>query len=165
MAIDSVTLQILADHCAAATESMGHTLFRTAHSTFVKETEDFTTGLLRPARCIIPEGSLVNPKYPAAVGMRSLGAMRPSVVRVWRVRAGAAPHHARCLRRRRARSSTCAPRDPRTGRRLMANLDPITGGAGGVAFRDGTEGSGRELCLPQEHAGRDQTRPRYRSRY
>ena len=24
----------------------------------------------------------------------------------------------------------------------MANLDPITGGAGGLAFRDGTEGSG-----------------------
>ena len=45
MAIDRVTLQILADHCAAATESMAHTLLRTAHSTFVKETEDFTTGL------------------------------------------------------------------------------------------------------------------------
>ena len=43
--IDPVTLQILANHCAAATESMGHTLIRTAHSTFVKETEDFTTGL------------------------------------------------------------------------------------------------------------------------
>ena len=45
MAIDGVTLQILANHCAAATESMAHTLVRTAHSTFVKETEDFTTGL------------------------------------------------------------------------------------------------------------------------
>jgi len=49
MAIDRVTLQILANHCAAATESMAHTLFRTAHSTFVKETEDFTTGLATPA--------------------------------------------------------------------------------------------------------------------
>jgi len=48
MAIDRVTLQILANHCAAATESMAHTLFRTAHSTFVKETEDFTTGLATP---------------------------------------------------------------------------------------------------------------------
>ena len=45
MTIDPVTLQILANHCAAATESMAHTLVRTAHSTFVKETEDFTTGL------------------------------------------------------------------------------------------------------------------------
>ena len=48
MAIDKVTLQILANHCAAATESMAYTLFRTAHSTFVKETEDFTTGLATP---------------------------------------------------------------------------------------------------------------------
>jgi N-methylhydantoinase B len=32
--------------------------------------------------------------------------------------------------------------DPFTGRRLMANLDPITGGSGGVASRDGTEASG-----------------------
>ena len=45
MPIDKVNLQILANHCAAATESMAHTLVRTAHSTFVKETEDFTTGL------------------------------------------------------------------------------------------------------------------------
>ncbi|MGI9333701.1 MAG: hydantoinase B/oxoprolinase family protein, partial [Gammaproteobacteria bacterium] len=48
MFTDKVTLQILANHCAAATESMAHTLFRTAHSTFVKETEDFTTGLATP---------------------------------------------------------------------------------------------------------------------
>jgi N-methylhydantoinase B len=32
--------------------------------------------------------------------------------------------------------------DSRTGRRLMANLDPITGGGGGTSFRDGVEGSG-----------------------
>ena len=48
MAIDKVTLEILANHCAAAAESMAFTLYRTAHSTFVKETEDFTTGLTTP---------------------------------------------------------------------------------------------------------------------
>ena len=32
--------------------------------------------------------------------------------------------------------------DNQTGRQLMANLDPITGGGGGLPFRDGTEGSG-----------------------
>ena len=47
--IDPVTLQILANHAQAAAESMAFTLFRTAHSTFVKETEDFTTGLTTPA--------------------------------------------------------------------------------------------------------------------
>lgn len=46
MSIDKATLQILADHCAAAAEAMAFTLMRTSHSTFVKETEDFSCGLL-----------------------------------------------------------------------------------------------------------------------
>lgn len=44
--INRTTLQVLADYCAATTEAMAHTLMRTAHSSFVKETEDFTTQLL-----------------------------------------------------------------------------------------------------------------------
>ena len=48
MAIDSVTLEILKNHSRAAAESMAFTLYRTAHSAFVKETEDFTTGLTTP---------------------------------------------------------------------------------------------------------------------
>lgn len=47
--LDKVTLQILANHCRAAAENMAYTLYRTAHSTFVKETEDFTTMLMDPA--------------------------------------------------------------------------------------------------------------------
>ena len=49
MKIDNVTLEILKNHSRAAAESMAYTLYRTAHSTFVKETEDFTTGLTTPA--------------------------------------------------------------------------------------------------------------------
>lgn len=48
VSINKVRLQIFADHCAAAAESMAYTLCRAAHSTFVKETEDFTTGLTTP---------------------------------------------------------------------------------------------------------------------
>ncbi len=48
MPIDKVTLEILKNHTRAAAESMAFTLYRTAHSTFVKETEDFTTGLTTP---------------------------------------------------------------------------------------------------------------------
>ena len=48
MRTDPVTLQIFANHAQAAADSMAFTLFRTAHSTFVKETEDFTTGLATP---------------------------------------------------------------------------------------------------------------------
>lgn len=39
-------LQILADHCAAAADAMAFTLMRTAYSTFVKETEDFSCTIL-----------------------------------------------------------------------------------------------------------------------
>ncbi len=48
MSIDKVTLEILKNHARAAAESMAFTLYRTAHATFVKETEDFTTGLTTP---------------------------------------------------------------------------------------------------------------------
>ena len=51
MKIDKVTLEILANHTRAAAESMAYTLYRTAHSTFVKETEDFTI------RSSMPEGT------------------------------------------------------------------------------------------------------------
>ena len=46
MTIDKAVLQVLANHCKAAAESMGYTLMRTAYSTFVKETEDFSCQLL-----------------------------------------------------------------------------------------------------------------------
>src|SRR5580704_9835095 len=49
MTIDKVTLQILANHARAAAENMAYTLYRTAHSTFVKETQDFTVMLTDPA--------------------------------------------------------------------------------------------------------------------
>lgn len=49
MSIDTkTTLQVLANYCAAAAESMGWTLMRTAYSTFVKETEDFSCQVLTP---------------------------------------------------------------------------------------------------------------------
>ncbi|TWF46446.1 hydantoinase B/oxoprolinase family protein [Neorhizobium alkalisoli] len=44
--INRAMLQVLADYCSATTEAMAHTLMRTAHSSFVKETEDFTTQLV-----------------------------------------------------------------------------------------------------------------------
>jgi len=47
--VDKVTLEILANHMRAAAESMAYTLYRTAHSTFVKETEDFTIQILDAA--------------------------------------------------------------------------------------------------------------------
>ncbi|RVT92924.1 hydantoinase B/oxoprolinase family protein [Sphingomonas crocodyli] len=46
MAISGQNLQILMNHCAAAADAMAFTLLRTAHSTFIKETEDFSCTIL-----------------------------------------------------------------------------------------------------------------------
>ena len=46
---DKMTLQVLANHARAAAENMAHTLHRTAHSAFVKETQDFTVLLMDKA--------------------------------------------------------------------------------------------------------------------
>jgi N-methylhydantoinase B len=45
---DPVTLEILKNYFVAVAESMAFTLERTAHTTFVKESADFTTGVATP---------------------------------------------------------------------------------------------------------------------
>ena len=99
------------------------------------------SGLLRPARCIIPEGTIVNPQFPAAVGMRSLGVMRLMSC-LFGAFAQALPDVIPAASGDGGPLINIRTTDTRSGRRVMANLDPITGGAGGVSFRDGTEGSG-----------------------
>ena len=49
MKVDKVTLADPRQPLRAAAESMAYTLYRTAHSTFVKETEDFTIQILDAA--------------------------------------------------------------------------------------------------------------------
>jgi N-methylhydantoinase B len=98
-------------------------------------------GLVRAARCVLPEGSLVNPVFPAAVGMRSLGVNRLQSC-VLGAFAQALPDIAAAAPGDGGPLVNVRTTDSRTGRRLMANLNPITGGGGGLKFRDGTEGSG-----------------------
>ncbi|RDJ19944.1 hydantoinase B/oxoprolinase family protein [Bosea caraganae] len=49
MAIDGVLLGIFNNYFRAAAEAAGYTLERTAYTTFIKESQDFTTGLITPA--------------------------------------------------------------------------------------------------------------------
>lgn len=99
------------------------------------------SGLLRPARAVIPSGSIVNAEYPAAVGMRSLGAIRLQSC-VLGAFARALPNLIPAAVGDGGPLINVRTSDPVTGRRIMANLDPITGGGGAVAHRDGTEASG-----------------------
>jgi N-methylhydantoinase B len=99
------------------------------------------SGLSRPATCIVPQGTVLNPAFPAAVGMRSMTCMRLQGVimgafqRAMPDRLPAAPASGGPI-------TNVNTTDNRTGRRVMASIDPITGGAGGSPFGDGMDGSG-----------------------
>lgn len=98
-------------------------------------------GLLRPATCITPAGTVLNPVYPAAVGMRSLtcsrlqGVIMGAFQRAVPDRLPAGPGSGGPM-------LNVNTTDNRTGRRVMAAIDPITGGAGGSPIGDGMDGSG-----------------------
>jgi N-methylhydantoinase B len=102
-------------------------------------------GLTRPFTCIVPEGTVLNPHPPAAVGMRSLtcGRLRSLIFGAFGLavpdRMPAAP----------AGSSSIVnvmTTDNRTHRSVLAAVNPIVGGAGGMPHRDGTNGSGADAA-------------------
>jgi N-methylhydantoinase B len=98
-------------------------------------------GITRPARCIIPEGTILNPKFPAAVGMRSMTCGRLQGVTIGAFQA-AVPNLLPAGPAGSSAIMNVKTVDNRTGRTLMASIDPITGGAGGWSGRDGADGSG-----------------------
>ncbi len=104
------------------------------------------SGITQPIECVLPEGTVVNPQFPAAVGMRSL-----TVCRLQDVVLG-------CLSQALPEKMPAAPSgsitivnvsttDPRTGERIMAAIDPLLGGAGGLPFADGPNGSGANMSF------------------
>ena len=98
-------------------------------------------GLARSSRCILPEGSIVNPQFPAAVGMRSLGTVR-IMSTIFGAFAQALPDRLQAGPGGGGPLLNVRTTDNRSGRRVMANISPITAGAGGSAEGDGTEGNG-----------------------
>ncbi|QRI62331.1 hydantoinase B/oxoprolinase family protein [Shinella sp. PSBB067] len=103
------------------------------------------TGLTRPFTCITPKGSVLNPVSPAAVGMRSLTCARlRSVVfgafcQAVPDRLPAAPAGNNCI-------VNVMTTDERTGRTVIAAVNPVVGGGGGMPHRDGTNGSGADAA-------------------
>jgi N-methylhydantoinase B len=63
MSVDGVLLGIFNNYFRAATEAAGYTLERTAYTTFIKESQDFTTGLITP--------SGQHFAFPVAIGAQS----------------------------------------------------------------------------------------------
>jgi N-methylhydantoinase B len=103
------------------------------------------TGLTRPFTCIAPRGSVLNPAFPAAVGMRSLTCARlRSVIfggfsQVVPDLLPAAPAGNNCI-------VNVMTTDERTNRTVIAAVNPVVGGGGGMPHRDGTNGSGADAA-------------------
>ena len=98
-------------------------------------------GILRAATCIVPEGTVLNPQYPAAVGMRSLTCGRLQGVVMGAFHA-AAPDRLPVGAAGGGGIVNVKTFDAASGKLAMASIDPVTGGAGGSALGDGTDGSG-----------------------
>jgi N-methylhydantoinase B len=99
------------------------------------------SGVARVCRCILPSGTIVNPIFPAAVGMRTLSCNRLHGL-TFGAFAQAAPGRLAGAPGSGGPIMNVNTIDNRTGRRIMAAIDPITGGAGGRAAGDGADGSG-----------------------
>jgi N-methylhydantoinase B len=103
------------------------------------------TGLTRPFTCITPQGTVLNPVAPAAVGMRSLTCARlRSVIfgafaQAVPDRMPAAPAGNNCI-------VNVMARDERTQMTVIAAVNPVVGGGGGMPHRDGTNGSGADAA-------------------
>ncbi|RNF34376.1 hydantoinase B/oxoprolinase family protein [Paracoccus methylarcula] len=103
------------------------------------------TGLTRPFTCIAPEGTVLNPVAPAAVGMRSLTCARlRSVIfgafsQAIPERMPAAPAGNNCI-------VNVMTHDERSRKMVIAAVNPVVGGGGGMPHRDGTNGSGADAA-------------------
>ena len=102
-------------------------------------------GLTRPFTCILPEGTVVNPVWPAAVGMRSLTCARLRSL-VFGAFCRAAPERMPAGPAGSSSIVNVMTSDDRTGRRIIAAINPIVGGGGGMPHRDGTDGSGADAA-------------------
>jgi N-methylhydantoinase B len=102
-------------------------------------------GLTRPFTCIAPEGSVLNPTFPAAVGMRSLtcGRLRSLIFGAF---SQAIPERMPAAPAGSSSIINVMTTDNRTHRTILAAINPIVGGGGGMPHRDGSNGSGADAA-------------------
>ncbi|HYZ62234.1 MAG TPA: hydantoinase B/oxoprolinase family protein, partial [Acetobacteraceae bacterium] len=102
-------------------------------------------GTTRAFTCRVPEGSVLNPRFPAAVGMRSLtcGRLRSLIFGAF---AQAAPDRMPAAPAGATSIVNMAAENPRTGQRSISAIAPIVGGGGGMPHRDGTDGAGADAA-------------------
>lgn len=97
-------------------------------------------GTLRPARAILPQGSVVNCQPSAAVGMRSLTCAITQIVTV-----GAFAQALPDLMPAASPGGNAimnVKTSARNGKPIMASIGPVGGGGGGTPVCDGSDGAG-----------------------
>jgi N-methylhydantoinase B len=95
-------------------------------------------GLQRPIAMVAPEGSVVNPLRPAAVGVRHAACVRVNDVLTGAL-GQAAPQVMTAANSGMIVPVVVAEPDPRGGRNVQV-VEPMTGGTGGRFGADGTDG-------------------------
>ncbi|MDP3410780.1 hydantoinase B/oxoprolinase family protein [Bosea sp. (in: a-proteobacteria)] len=103
------------------------------------------SGLTRPFTCIAPEGTVLNPTFPAAVGMRSLTCARLRSL-VFGAFSLAVPERMPAAPAGSSSIVNVMTTDERTHRSVIAAINPVVGGGGGMPHRDGTNGSGADAA-------------------
>jgi N-methylhydantoinase B len=101
------------------------------------------SGLTRPFTCIAPEGTVLNPVHPAAVGMRSLTCARLRSL-IFGAFSLAIPERMPAAPAGSSSIVNVMTTDERTQRSVIAAVNPVVGGGGGMPHRDGTNGSGAD---------------------
>jgi len=102
-------------------------------------------GLTRPFTCIVPEGTVLNPAYPAAVGMRSLTCARLRSL-IFGAFAQAIPERMPAAPAGSSSIMNVMTVDNRSRRTVLAAVNPIVGGGGGMPHGDGSNGSGADAA-------------------
>ena len=102
-------------------------------------------GLTRPFHCVLPEGTMVNPVFPAAVGMRSLSCARLRSL-LFGAFGLAMPERMPAAPAGSTSVINVMTHDDRTGDSVIAAVNPVVGGGGGMPHGDGTDGSGADAA-------------------
>ena len=101
-------------------------------------------GVLRRVRMTLPEGSVVNPRFPAACGVRYA-----TVLRIYDAVLGAlaraVPEDIPAASGGQGCMVALSLPDPEAGRRHVTVIEPMIGGGGGRPARDGVDGCDASL--------------------